>query len=341
MVSNCSRYRAFAIWGFEVKASGTVKHALDILYDKANKAMRPLLCAISRFNIPVKTSIHLFRTLISPIILYNAENWVTLSEKKLLTLTLDTALDGSIDAKVDNLHKKILKYILGVNKSSPTLAVMGDTGETPLLIKAYKRMVNFWHRLRTLPDDTLAKKALLENTHMRTNWIRTLEKLLNIFQIRYSDSKAKFKADNSLTCHEKYQNYWNESLINSEAPRLSFYRRLKDSFSYEPYLDIDNFYWRKAIAKLRCSSHILQIEKGRHINQVREERICKLCQLNEVENEDHLLLRCTTYDALRTRFKLDRYEDSSIHFSSTPPNTMGIFLTEAFTIRKEAIVNLM
>ena len=185
------------------------------------------LCAISRFNIPVKTSIHLFHTLISPIILYNAENWVTLTEKQCLTSTLNTALDGSIDAKVDKIQKKFLKYILGVNKGSPTLAVMGDTGETPLLVKAYKRMVNFWHRLRALPDEMLAKKALIENTHMRTNWLRTLEKLLNIFQIRFSDSKLKFKADNSLTFYEKYQNFWNESLVNSEAARLSFYKRLK------------------------------------------------------------------------------------------------------------------
>ena len=33
--------QTFCYLGFDVKASGTVKHAMNTLYDKANKAMRP------------------------------------------------------------------------------------------------------------------------------------------------------------------------------------------------------------------------------------------------------------------------------------------------------------
>ena len=49
----------FCYIGFEVTASGTVKNAIHTLHDKANKAVRPLLCAISRFNIPVNTAMSL------------------------------------------------------------------------------------------------------------------------------------------------------------------------------------------------------------------------------------------------------------------------------------------
>ena len=52
--------QSFCYLGFEVKASGTVKHATKILCDKANKAMKPLYRAISRFSIPAKTGIYLF-----------------------------------------------------------------------------------------------------------------------------------------------------------------------------------------------------------------------------------------------------------------------------------------
>ena len=52
--------QTFCYLGFEVKASGTVKQAMNTLYDKANKAMRPLFQSIARFNLPVKTSIALF-----------------------------------------------------------------------------------------------------------------------------------------------------------------------------------------------------------------------------------------------------------------------------------------
>ena len=72
--------QSFCYLGFDVKCSGIVTHARNILNDKGNKALKPLLTAIRRFNIPFKTSIRLFHTFISPILLYNAENWTTRSD---------------------------------------------------------------------------------------------------------------------------------------------------------------------------------------------------------------------------------------------------------------------
>ena len=229
--------QSFCYLGFEVKASGTVTHALNTMHDKANKAMRPLLCAISKFNIPVKTSISLFHALIAPIILYGAENWSTLSEKKLHSLTLDSAFDNNNKSKVNTIHKKFLKYILGIHRSSPTLAVMGDTGEVPLLIKAYRLMINFWHRIRGLPDDTLVKKALLENTIMRSNWIITIEKLLNLFGIQFLENNKSFKESTKSICNLKYIERWKNNLTNMDTPRLYFYKSEKNSFGFECYLD--------------------------------------------------------------------------------------------------------
>ena len=329
----------FCYLGFEITASGTVKNAVNTLYDKANKAMRSLLCATSRFNIPIKTAITLFHTLIAPIMLYNAENWTTLSDKKLQSLTLETALDDSNNPKVNIIHKKFLKHILGVNKSSPTLAIMGETGEIPLLIEAYRRMINFWQRIRALPGETLVKKALLESTNIRSNWIRTVEKLLNVFEIQFSENKTKFKVNNKQTCHLKYKGYWGNNLVNLDTPRLYFYKSLKNAFGYERYLDMNNILWRNSISKLRCSSHILQIEKGRHINQPREERLCKLCDMDETETEDHLLLACSRYNTLRTKYNLTGHADSNVLFLNTPPEVVGKFVTEACEIRKKYLEN--
>ena len=45
--------------GFDIKSSGIVTHAMNSLYDKAYKAMRPLRGVIAKFNIPVKIHIHI------------------------------------------------------------------------------------------------------------------------------------------------------------------------------------------------------------------------------------------------------------------------------------------
>ena len=81
--------QSFCYLGVDIKCSGTVKHAMNVLNDKGSKALRHLLCAIARFNIPVKTSIRLFHTYISPILLYNTENLSTLTDNELTKFDKD------------------------------------------------------------------------------------------------------------------------------------------------------------------------------------------------------------------------------------------------------------
>ncbi len=68
--------------------------------------------------------------------------------------------------------------------------------------------------------------------------------------------------------------------------RLQFYKQVHlehtpASYTYLP------FYQRKVIAKLRCSSHNLEVERGRHKKKPAEERLCQMCSEGAVENEAH------------------------------------------------------
>ena len=65
--------------------------------------------------------------------------------------------------------------------------------------------------------------------------------------------------------------------MNSEISRLEFYKKVKRNFEFEEYLNISSYKKRRSIAKLRCSDHELEIEKGRHNKIPREERLCQLC----------------------------------------------------------------
>ena len=49
------------------------------------------------------------------------------------------------------------------------------------------------------------------------------------------------------------------------------------------------------------------IEKGRHYHPKipPEQRLCKLCSLNEVEDEFHFMLKCTFYKDLRSKMMSD------------------------------------
>ena len=64
---------------------------------------------------------------------------------------------------------------------------------------------------------------------------------------------------------------------------------------------------QQASSRLRFSSHNLLIEQGRHSRPVvpRNERLCKFCPLNEIDDEIHFLMTCTFHsDERNALFKI-------------------------------------
>ena len=58
--------------------------------------------------------------------------------------------------------------------------------------------------------------------------------------------------------------------------------------------------------KLRTSSHLLEIEHGRHIGKAENQRLCKTC--NIIESEYHFVMICPIYHELRVEFLENVYK---------------------------------
>ena len=102
----------------------------------------------------------------------------------------------------------------------------------------------------------------------------------------------------------KYREFWKHKIGSSS--KLYFYRKVKHNFSSEKYLDIvqnSNGFSKKTV-KLRISNYSLLVETKRYSRPKipRENRICELCHLNEVEDETHLLFYCPQYTTFRDAF---------------------------------------
>ena len=61
---------------------------------------------------------------------------------------------------------------------------------------------------------------------------------------------------------------------------------------------LEHFYMRKAICKLRLSSHNLLIETSRYVKPkyASLKRISRHCNLNLIENGFHFLSQCSLYE---------------------------------------------
>ena len=89
----------------------------------------------------------------------------------------------------------------------------------------------------------------------------------------------------------------------SRSPKVSFYQYIVDNFALQTYLckPINPIYM-KYISKFRLSSHLLKIESGRFVNELRSQRICDKCSLNDIEDEFHFILVCPAYRILRVKY---------------------------------------
>ena len=279
--------------------------------------------AIAKFDLPGRLAIRLVHTYISPILLYGVENWSILSDLDIERFG-DLSLFKKIEkSKTDIVHRKLLKFVLGVSKTCHNIAIYGDTGEVPLSLKGYRLMLNYWRRLSTLPDRSLAKKALIENANIRTNWIVTIEKLVRCLKLVGVPMK-RFKDTTKSNISTYFETNWKNVLLNEDVSRLNTYKTLNDDFTLPKHLGLPY--------------HPLAIERGRHKNPKtpREERVCVLCGGGDVEDERHFLLECTVYSILRDYHHMN-FENVPEMLNMDNQYQLSKYLISAYELRQRLI----
>ena len=138
------------------------------------------------------------------------------------------------------------------------------------------------------------------------NILSDLSRLDKSFSISTVESyNTKMKTDYFTILEKNLQN----------SGKLQFYQNFRKGHDAENYLEmILSFDQRRQLTKFRLSSHKLVIETGRYSKPKTpvQQKLCVLCNRNEIETEKHLFLKCSLYSKLRTDFF--HIVDSQIHF---------------------------
>ena len=108
--------KTYCYLGIEISCSGKFGIARNCLIEKAQKATFPLKALINQFQLPVKNSVNLFKSLISPILLYNAENLAYLSHSQINDLEVNrrSVMEILMNSYINGPQYKFFKYIIGV-----------------------------------------------------------------------------------------------------------------------------------------------------------------------------------------------------------------------------------
>ena len=142
--------------GLMLNASGTFTKTKQEIKKVALKAFYFLRKSMGPFfHKDVLLSVHLFNTLIMPILTYCGDVW---------------GLDGSYNEMrdpIEQVHSKFCKQILGVSKRATNIACRAELGRLPILIDIKTQVIKYWFRLQTLDENRLLKQAYLDMIETR------------------------------------------------------------------------------------------------------------------------------------------------------------------------------
>ena len=230
----------------------------------------------------------MFDTHILPILEYNSEIWFPVREIDVL----------------ERIQLKFLKNMLGVRNQTSTVAILADTGRFPLVYRQQASALKYWDRLRSSDSPDLLKNCYDIQILMHQNkipcWLSKVHQITNkMVEVQDNPSVNKIV----IALYEQGQKQMMENINdNQKYPKLRTYKLFKNELRLETYLN--NYfpkYVYRSIARFRLSSHNLNIELGRHKRPYipADERFCKRCNCELVEDEFHCLMICTHWNNIR------------------------------------------
>ena len=264
------------------------------------KSLFTVRCTIMNHKmISPSISLKLFDQLISPILMYGAEIWANEIKNE--------------NNSLEQICNSFYRFILGVSKVTPIIGIKGELGRIPISIKAEIAQIKYCYRLCTLPQSHILYYALKEQIENNTNWIKHVYKVLGHNDLSYINDSNNINSINhfsktlKIKLTKDYIESWREQLNKCETDgkegnKLRTYRLFKKKFDLEDYLmKIKDFNLRKILSKFRLSDHNLAIELGRRIKPKipANNRLCKKCDNNVVEDEMHFILDCDLYSQER------------------------------------------
>lgn len=194
--------------------------------------------------------------------------------------------------------------MLRVKATTCNTIVLGECGRIPPSIFCHIKLLCFYNRVQALPVGNLVKMVFNELNDLHAQgfgtWVSRAHDLMNLYCVNTTSDFHAFKKQCQSNVINHFKCKWRDDMNAFDRPFLRTYCLFKSNFESESYLiQVKDVRYRSAISKLRCSSHTLEIERGRYNNPPVPAplRICKICNL--VEDEEHFVTKCALNETER------------------------------------------
>ena len=102
----------------------------------------------------MKLLLKIYDPMVVIILLYGAEVWAA---------SCKFTPDQWDKTEIEKQHTSLLKHILGLNRSTPNIAVRAEFGRLPLIINSHVRVWNYIKYLRKNPDSCVKEAYKIDS----------------------------------------------------------------------------------------------------------------------------------------------------------------------------------
>ena len=231
----------------------------------------------------------LYESLVEPVLLYASGIW------------------GMSDfGKIKMVQNKSWRYFLGLGKNAANIASQGGMGWSSCFVKQRIEVCRLYCKLKKTDDGRFFNKIFLWSSNNGKCWERRVKNYFSelgmwllLENCNHSSTKYIVKRIRQKIIW-KDEDKWKSELFNDRnninGNKLRTYRIFKGKLETEHYVSAAmSRSHRSILAKFRSGSLSLLIETVRHAKVPLQNRICQLCNSNQIEDEMHFLLNCDFY----------------------------------------------
>ena len=267
----------------------TFEECASTLSSAAGRALSSIISKFKQFkNIGYDTFNKLYFTGVNSILNYGASIW-----------------GFNQDKAAQIIQNRAIRYFLGVHKNAANLAIQGDMGWLNVKYEYYICIARLWNRLIKMNTGRLTRKILefdLQNIS-DYNWCG------DFYQVLESINMEEYMVNGTIIDLSEFKRnmfdlmYENWSVNVCYKPKLRNYVKFKRDINTESYISTFlSRYQRSLLAQLRTGILPLHVETGRYYRTPLEQRVCKICQTDEIEDEYHFICICSIYSTERNLF---------------------------------------
>lgn len=209
------------------------------------------------------------------------------------------------DRKLEGLNRlqfRALRIFFGVGIRHPKGSLLLEAGAFPVDWLARMRCVGFWFKALASPlyEGRIVRVAALEALECGGSWMVKLRGCLK--SLGWSgvgvDEMRRLSGGEIKSMIESCARRRIEEGLTEELrakPKLAVLHLLMERGVESRCLYVANKGFRRVMMMLRGGTAPLMIESGRWRGLRREERVCRECQIGEVEDVAHWLLKCDAW----------------------------------------------